>query len=113
MGEAQGGKGVLHPLFALQAAVVSQPNVSMHLVTPLYTGTRRDVLLSMTAIKVGRAYCTRACLRVLARARACSCVLPRTTTTHRVKSQCDRSLARSLAQSLKSPNRQNSHHSSR
>ena len=42
----------LHPVLALQAAVTSAPNVSLHLVTPLTVGVHRDVLLSMTAIKM-------------------------------------------------------------
>ena len=52
MGDVQEGEDILHPVFALQAAVVSVPSVSMHLATPMRFGAHRDVLLSMSVIKM-------------------------------------------------------------
>jgi len=46
------GAKAFSPVLALEAAVVSKPNVSLHLVTPLSVGASRDVLLSVTAIKM-------------------------------------------------------------
>ena len=45
-------EAALHPTLALQAAVTTSPNVSMHLVTPLSNGLHKELLLSMTAIKM-------------------------------------------------------------
>ena len=45
-------RGVMGEAAALQAVVTTAPNVSLHLVTPLSTGSHKEVLLSMTAIKI-------------------------------------------------------------
>ena len=45
-------RGVMGEAAALQAVVTTAPNVSLHLVTPLSTGSHKEVLLSMTAIKM-------------------------------------------------------------
>jgi hypothetical protein len=45
-------EAALHPTVALQAAVTTAPNVTLHLVTPLSKGVPKEVLLSMTAIKI-------------------------------------------------------------
>jgi hypothetical protein len=53
MGERSAeGEAALHPTLALQAAVTTAPNVSLHLVTPLHIGVRDEVLLLMTAVKM-------------------------------------------------------------
>ena len=46
------GEAALHPTLALQAAVMTAPNVTMHLAALLSNGVREGVLLSMTAIKM-------------------------------------------------------------
>ena len=38
------------PHYALAAAVVAAPNLSMHLVTPLSVGVHKNVLFSMIAV---------------------------------------------------------------
>ena len=45
-------EAALHPLLALQAAVATAPNVTLHMVTTLSNGVRKEVLLSMTAVKM-------------------------------------------------------------
>ena len=42
----------MHPTLALEAAITTVPNMSLHLKTPSITGSCRDVLLSTTAIKM-------------------------------------------------------------
>ena len=45
-------EAAMHPLLALQAGVTIAPNVTLHLETPLSNGVRKEVLLSMTAVKM-------------------------------------------------------------
>ena len=43
---------LFHPLHALQAAVVADPNVVVHFVTPLGMGLEHDTVLSMAAVQI-------------------------------------------------------------
>ena len=43
---------MFHPLHALQAAVVADPNVVVHFVTPLGVGLEHDTVLSMAAVQI-------------------------------------------------------------
>jgi hypothetical protein len=43
---------MFHPLRALQAAVVADPNVVVHFVTPLGGGLEHDTVLSMAAVQI-------------------------------------------------------------
>lgn len=49
-GKAAGA--TFHPLRALQAAVVAEPNVIVHLRTSIGVGAGRDVVLAMAAVKI-------------------------------------------------------------